>query len=600
MRSCRVGLIHRLPEEVSGKIAAGEVIEGPFSVVRELVDNALDAGASHVGVWAQNGGRDLLQVTDDGEGMIHDDALLSVEKHTTSKIRDIEDLNGLATIGFRGEALSSICGVSDFTMLTKRAGEEWGTKVRAAFGGEPSAEPAAANRGTEITVRDLFKNLPARRKFLKPERAENARIKDEVLKKALSFWDRGFLLRFDERMVIGAAPQPDPLSRIGEIFGSVLERSLVPIEHGEEHFSIKGFVSGRAATLSNRTGQYLFVNGRPVEDRSLLFAVNSPARGIVPAGRFVHAFVFIEIDPTLIDINVHPAKREMRIAIERSVHGALHRCVSRALEERFYGVRTPYDRETPAGEVTAVREPPPPEGSARPGETYLEIPGRKTRGEAFTPIPPGVPSGTTRGFFLEIPLELPRADALSFKGTLFGTYCLFEGEEVLLLVDQHAAHERVLYERYKESAQTDTPIKGLLVPINLTPPRSRYGEILENREAFRQAGFEIEPFGDDSINVLSVPAFVPEDFEGEAVSRMIDEFCEEAALPADPTSFRERFLVLAACRSAVKENDTLGETEALQLLADLGKTRVPFVCPHGRPTCFLTGRESFEKLFGRR
>jgi DNA mismatch repair protein MutL len=600
MRSREVGLIHRLPEEVSGKIAAGEVIEGPFSVVRELVDNALDAGAANVRIWAQNGGRDLLQVTDDGEGMIRDDALLSVEKHTTSKIRDIEDLNGLTTIGFRGEALSSICGVSDFTMLTKRAGEEWGTKVRVAFGGEARAEPAAANRGTEITVRELFKNLPARRKFLKPERSENARIKDEVLKKALSFWERGFLLRFDERVVVGAAPKPVLLSRIGEIFGSVLERSLVPFEHWEERFSIKGFVSDRAATLSNRAGQYLFVNRRPVEDRSLLFAVNGPARGIVPAGRFVHAFVFIEIDPALLDINVHPAKREMRITIERSVYGALQRCVSRALGERFYGVRATYDRETSEGEGPAVREPLKPGGSARPGVSYLDMEGRETRGEASTSMPPGIPPGTTRGVLLEIPLELPRAAALSFKGVLFGTYCLFEGEEVLLLVDQHAAHERVLYERYKEGEREDTPIKGLLVPINLTPPRSRYGEILENREAFRRAGFEIEPFGDDGINVLSVPAFVPEDLEEEAVSRMMEEFCEGAALPADPASFRERFLVLAACRSAVKENDPLGETEAFRLLADLRSTRVPFVCPHGRPTCFLTGKESFEKLFGRR
>ena len=331
-----MGKILVLPEEVSGKIAAGEVIDGPYSIVRELMDNSLDADAQTIRITVNNGGKDFIQVADNGTGMSADDALLSVRKHTTSKIKDIEDLNTITTMGFRGEALSSICTVSAFTMLTRGKNEDSGRKVICCFGKDPEIKPSAANEGTEVTVKDLFQNLPVRRKFLKSNRAENARIKDEVLKKALSFYEIGFTFKADDRSIYRLIPKNNNRERIEEIFGSDLNENLIEIFHEDELFTIHGFISNKKHTLSNRNGQFLFINRRPIFDRSLLFAVNNPARGIVPAGRYIYAFVFIEINPSLIDVNVHPAKKEIRIKFEKNIHSKLYSMVEQNLYAGFY------------------------------------------------------------------------------------------------------------------------------------------------------------------------------------------------------------------------------------------------------------------------
>jgi DNA mismatch repair protein MutL len=626
-----VGVIHRLPEDVSGKIAAGEVIEGPFSVVRELIDNSLDAGAGEVSVNIQGGGKDLIQVSDDGCGMSEEDAVLAAQKHTTSKIRSLEDLDFIATMGFRGEALSSISAVCEFTMRTRREEDERGTMVTVRFGGDIAFEPAAANRGTDITVKNLFHNLPARRKFLKADRAESARVKEEVLKKALSFHKTGFAFRSDDRRVFRLLPRSSALERTGEIYGPGLEKNLTPFAHRGERFTISGCVSNRLHTLSNRNGQFVFVNGRPVEDRGLLFALNGPARGIVPAGRYVYAFVFIEIDPGLLDINVHPAKKEIRIKIEREITGALALAVRKALEERFYplgwvdssGMGLDMPRRAPGSPGmeldTAHGAPgtpfPPAEcgsdvfrrvrdpggGEVREeGVLHAGAGGEEAGGEGAVGTDTG--SRDFRSFSTQPLLfqgSLPGSEELSFRGTLFGTFSLFEGRQALLMLDQHAAHERVLYERFMELERENRVMKSLLVPINATPPRAWYGEILDSLDVLRDAGFEVEPFGDDSVNVNTVPGFIPDDFEEEAVSLMIEGF-GSGRPAAGGAEIRERFMKLAACRGAVKEGDPIGREEAFRLLDDLRKTKVPFVCPHGRPTCYLMSRDSIEKAFRRR
>jgi DNA mismatch repair protein MutL len=615
-------VIHRLPEDVSGKIAAGEVIEGPFSAVRELIDNSLDAGAWEVSVKIRGGGKDIVQVSDDGCGMSEEDAILAAQKHTTSKIRSLEDLDSIASMGFRGEALSSICAVCEFTMLTRREEDERGTVVKVLFGGDIVFEPAAANRGTDVTVKSLFRNLPARRKFLKTDRAESARVKEEVLKKALSFSKTGFVLSSDDRLVFRLFPRASALERIGEVYGPGLEKNLIPLALREERFTVSGFVSNRLHTLSNRNGQFVFVNKRPVEDRGLLFALNGPARGIVQAGRYVYAFVFIEIDPGLLDVNVHPAKKEIRIKIERDVTGALAPAVRRALEERFYPVG--WAAESGFDVFRSVRGPDGGEvrkgvfvGEGAGGEYAMgDDAGRKRarsddtgyRGAPGESVPGLGAAGADSGrgdlrFFSNQPLlfqgSLPGSGELAFRGTLFGTFSLFEGRHALLLLDQHAAHERVLYERFRERERENRVVKSLLVPINVTPPRAVYGEILDSLELLRDAGFEVEPFGDDSVNVNAVPGFIPDDFEEEAVALLIEEF-GSGRPAAGGAEIRERFMKLAACRGAVKEGDPIGREEAFRLLDDLRNTKVPFVCPHGRPTCYLMTRDSIEKAFRRR
>ncbi len=597
-----VGSIITLPKEVSMKIAAGEVIEGPFSVVRELIDNSIDAGATDIRIIIKSGGKESIAISDNGAGMSEEDAVVSVLKHTTSKIKSIEDLHSITSMGFRGEALASICTVSDFTLITKRTVDLQGTKVTCNAGEAPHTEPAAANAGTVVTVQNLFRNLPARKKFLRSNRAEAARVKDEIVKKAIHFFDRGFFYKVDDRVVYSLDKGTDYRQRLEGIFGSNFGENLLEIHHEESSFSIQGYISGRNISLPNRSGQYIFINGRPVMDRSLLYALNSPARGIVPAGRFLYAFVFIMMESSLLDVNVHPAKKEVKIKPADQLYSALYRAVENTLRQRYYDFRT----VTGLG-GTLVSE------TSENGATVRESAGRD-RKEVKKLQPMGIDDEVTgmSGIASVFP-DVIRGEStpeqsklfglttlgLRYRGSLFRTFIFFEGTDFALIVDQHAAHERVLYERYRKESEKAGLQKILLIPINFTPPADKYGDIFEGREFFRRAGIEIEPFGDESFNILSLPGFIPEKREEETISILFEEYYA-GKIPLDEDAIRENFIKLAACRSAIKEGEVLGQEAALSLLNDLLAADVPYVCPHGRPTVLRYGRGYFEKLFKRR
>ncbi|MFW6180691.1 MAG: DNA mismatch repair endonuclease MutL [Spirochaetota bacterium] len=590
-----MGIVRALAPEVYTRIAAGEVIEGPFSVVRELSDNALDAESGRITVSIREGGVGSITVSDDGEGMSAEDAELAVRKHTTSKIRTLQDIGAIASLGFRGEALYAVCAVSDFTLVTAQAGSAHGTRVTCTGGERMRVEPCAANPGTTVTARNLFFNLPARRKFLRGPRSETARVKDEVLKKAIGFFGYGFALRVDDRAVLNLQPAGELQERIGEIWGSSLAESLRGFSLQEKDFRVHGLLSDRRHTLPNRGGQYLFINRRPVSDRSLSHALNSPFKNVLPAGRFPYAFVFVEMDPGLLDVNVHPAKREVKVRAPDRLYGALRRAVSAALER---GGQVP-GSVLPEGAVPAADAAPSGWGAVRErgGDLFAFSAGEKVRGGVVFGEPDAGQSDRTAAAG-----QPERAGGQPvFRGCLFGTYLLFDQGESLLIVDQHAAHERVLYERFKQhrasgGAAGGRPTKRLLVPINFTPPRGRYGDMLESLDRFREAGIELEPFGDESFNLTALPAYVPDRREEELCSLFFEEYYQGGMAPEE---MEELLLQLAACRSAVKEGDRLSEREALALLADLRSTRVPQRCPHGRPTAVSYPREHFEKLFER-
>ena len=586
-----MGNIIVLPEEVSKKIAAGEVIEGPYSVVRELLDNALDAGASFISAVINNGGKDYILVADDGSGMSEEDALLSVQKHTTSKIQSAQDLLQVNTMGFRGEALSSICTVSDFTMVTKREEDGHGTKVVTRFGKSVHAMPEAANKGTAVTVKNLFGNLPARRKFLKSNRAEAAKVKEEIIKKALSFYDRGFSFKSDDRGIYTLQPASVIRERIADIFGHEVGESLIGSEITEEGYSLRGLVSNRTRSLPNRSGQYFFVNRRPVTDRAMLAAVGNPARAFFPAGRFPYVFLFIEIESDLIDVNVHPQKKEIRIKIMQRLFSSI-----RALVEETLGMRSGeaagLDRIGRSGDeykqqVLLVRERSP-----------VHVPYTKLSGEAGSESQ-GAVAESAELKLSELKLSKSDIDALEFRGALFKTYLLFEAREYVLVVDQHAAHERVYYERFKKEKRTVTARKSLLIPITFTPPSACYEALLEGMESFGKAGIEIVPFGEDSFAVVEIPGIIPDQREEETISLLLEEICSGNLSPTSE-QISDRFLKIAACRAAVKEGDDLSEDEAFRLLEDLRSTEVPYMCPHGRPTAVRRSKGYIERLFGRR
>ncbi|MFW6138537.1 MAG: DNA mismatch repair endonuclease MutL [Spirochaetota bacterium] len=631
-----MGHIITLPEDVSGKIAAGEVIDGPYSVVRELLDNSLDAGGKNITVTVNNGGKDYIKVIDDGEGMSEEDAALSIKKHTTSKIKDLSDLDVLSTMGFRGEALSSICMVSNFSMLTRRRPDQHGTRLKCFYGKEMSIEPSAAKIGTEVVVKNLFYNLPARKKFLKSNRAESSRIKEEVVKKALGFCGRGVSLTADDREVYTLAPTDSLPQRIEDIFGRPMKQNLLEISHEEEDFSLYGYLTNKNATLSNRSGQYIFVNGRPVLDKSFQYVTNEPSRGVLPAGRFVYAFVFIDINPSLVDINVHPAKREVKIKIHQKICSALHRVVLQTLRQDFYsGVGIPGDKDAAScqgispgypGHATDYSEKSLWEKAEGSREDELSSRIREPSSGAFHPgsnfssdiqedvIPEGTKEGTENAalrktFFQSrlVEADFPRpeeiipvkAGKVGFKGSLFSTYLVFEGEGFLILIDQHAAHERVLYEKLSREAAAGDYSKNLLVPLNFTPPRKYYDDISNNLKVFDKAGIKIEPFGEESFNVLTVPSFIPEKDEQEAIHLLLDEFYS-GNVNLDPQIIRQKFLKVAACRAAVKEGERLDEQKAVALLESMFRSEIPYVCPHGRPTVLKMSRSYFDKLFQRK
>lgn len=579
-----MGNIIVLPDDVSKKIAAGEVIEGPYSAVRELLDNSIDAGASQITVVVNNGGKDYIRLTDDGSGMSEEDALLSIQKHTTSKIQRVEDLEQVSTMGFRGEALSSICTVSDFTMVTKREEDAHGIRVSSQFGRTVRTVPEAANSGTAVTVKNLFGNLPARRKFLKSNRAEAARVKEEILKKALGFHNRGFTFKSDDRTVYSLRPVSRIRERIADIFGSEVGESLTETGATEQGYSLQLFLSNRSRSLPNRSGQYFFVNKRPVSDRALLAAIGNPARIHFPTGRFPYAFIFIEIEPDLIDVNVHPQKKEIRIKEMQRLFSSIRELAAAALGlGPAYTAQYGRSDEKYEQKNLLVRE--------RMPYTVFKEEVDNNRGG----------TGSHGQDVVSADEELLEADAahLVFSGALFKTFLLFEGRDYVLVVDQHAAHERVLYERFKKEKGCIAASKSLLIPITFTPPRTCYGALLEGLTGFREAGIEIEPFGDDSFAVVEIPGIIPDQREEETVSLLLEEFCSGNLSPTSG-QIADRFLKIAACRASVKEGEVLTEEEAFMLLEDLKDTEVPYMCPHGRPTVVRRSKGYIEKLFGRR
>jgi DNA mismatch repair protein MutL len=578
-----LGNIIVLPQEVSRKIAAGEVIEAPFSVVRELIDNALDAGAARIQVVINNGGKDSILVTDDGAGMSGEDALLSIQEHTTSKIRQADDLLGVRTMGFRGEALSSICTVSDFSMVTKTQDAPHGTRVCCRFGRNVTSRPEAANVGTAVTVRSLFSNLPARRKFLKSGRSESVRVKEEIVRKAIYFHHTGFSFKTDDKTVYSLLPVNDIRARIGDVFGTDIEKSLYEANTDGEGYSLTLFVADPSHTLSGRHGQYFFVNGRPVSDRALFAAVGNPIRGYFPAGRFPYLFLFIDIEPGLVDVNVHPQKKEVRISVMHRLFASVGDLMRQALTlPNGDTLRSDGGGNNRVPGSNSLYERPPVQ------DMFLYSP---FRGDEEFRLP--------HVYSAAVEQEAFDPAGLRFRGALFRTYLVFEGEDYVLIVDQHAAHERVLYERFRSQKQQARMNKTLLVPIVFTPPGSCFGDLSEALGRFREAGIVIEPFGEESFAVVELPGIVPEHREEETISRLLDEFCA-GNLGPDAGMIEERFLSTAACRAAVKEGDDLSEEEAFRLLSDLASARVPYMCPHGRPSVIRRSRTYIEKLFGRR
>jgi DNA mismatch repair protein MutL len=641
-----MGRIRILADTVANQIAAGEVVERPASVVKELLENSLDAGATSLRIDAEAGGRRLIRVSDDGCGMIRDDAMLAFERHATSKLAESRDLLAIATLGFRGEALPSIASVSRLVHETRSRDEPSGTVVEIAGGKLLRCDEAALGEGTTITVRDLFFNVPARKKFLRSDQTEIAHIASLVTHYSLAHPDKSFLLRHNNAELLAATPVATLRERVFQVFGAQVLDDLVeiagrtrdlalPLEPNEapltRRFRLRGFISGPQVQKMNRNSIYLFVNGRLIRDRLLLHAIAAAYHNLMPPACFPFALLFLDCDAEEVDVNVHPAKTEVRFR-----HGSVvHDFVRDALREVLMaqrpasslpsitpiqpGANLPYSEysQRMADMDFAVATEIAPAAAApdfqlrRPASPAVRFdfsgPGFAPTG-APTEAPPDVSplrltAPDTHGAFPEGAIaELESLEAirdLRSLGQIHDSFIVAAGRDGLWIIDQHVAHERILFEQVLEQqAAGATESQRLLVPmvITLTPAQQiEYARIAEELESL---GFETEPFGNRTLAVKAAPAGIgPADIE--RVIFEILEIAEGELRRASLPDLRRGMAASIACRAAIKINTRLEPAKIEWLLTRLAATAYPMSCPHGRPIALRYATREILRSFHR-
>ncbi len=637
--------IRLLPEQVANQIAAGEVVERPASVVKELVENSLDAQASRITVEIQTGGRSLIRVTDDGFGMSRDDALLCLERHATSKIRRAEDLGAISTMGFRGEALPSIASVSRF-MLTTREQEATApdaTRIVIQGGKILEVKAAGAASGTSIEVRQLFFNLPARRKFLRSEETERAHIQHYLTLAALAHPEVAFTFTQDARTVWqlpavrpekGGRLQLDALrERLRAIYGSdqkllAVESALpwqIPASEDEpgprdSTLRIWGFIGAPGVSRSTREEQHLFVNRRPVENRGLNFALLEGYHTALMKGRYPVGCLFLEIDPAEVDVNIHPAKREVKFHQEKAVR----QCVAQAVREtllRFHavsaevqpnvqpsmanaqgreiirslGVEKKINRQ-PVNEFIAPQLPhfprpatPPPDQPTRPVEPK-PLPLGFSVSRPVETTPPPIPTAPIP--LLSVPLRL--------VGVVGRLYVVLESDRGLVLMDQHAAHERILFEQMLQRMEEPgaAPSQRLLLPETVELPPRDAQFLREQLATLTRLGVGLSEFGERTFLLDALPPFVKAPSARRFVLELVDEL-KAAGDSVNAMRLGEHMVAKTVCRHAVKANDPLAGPELENLVNDLRRCTMPYTCPHGRPTLIEMNFRELDRKFGR-
>jgi len=662
-----MSVIRILPEIVVNKIAAGEVVERPASVVKELVENSVDAGAGLIQVSVESGGKRLIRVVDDGCGMSHDDALLAFERHATSKIHSAEDIFRIATLGFRGEALPSMAAVSRLVLETRHASERSGTRLEIAGGKLRDVKEAALEEGTRVEVRDLFYNTPARRKFLKSESTELGHIASLVTHYALAHPDKGFRLASMNNEILQVSPVSSLRERVYQVMGAqtleqlieiaaVERRMTIPAPPGIEEESespadaplvrVFGFTSRPEVHKLNRNNIYFFVNRRLVRDRLILHAITEAYRNILPASVFPVALIFLELPAAEVDVNVHPSKVEVRFRNSGFIHDLVRDSLRQALLATrpiasFPMARSPREMpvETDAAEVAEKLEEEAPLGQAeqkplsetpssqgrasRPWQTRAGTPWRAptTPFRLSSPIPeprtgrlpleaalsPYAPSEPDWGAdsashpaappHIAPPGELP-AD-LQPLGQVQESFVVATNPAGLWIVDQHAAHERVLFDRHVRMRQKkEVSVQRLLVPIilELRPEQQvTYQEIAAELAA---NGFEVEPFGQRTLAIKAVPAETRADDVGDLMREILDNAREEGRT-VSLDILQNKIAASVSCHAAIKVNMPLDKSKMEWLLQSLAKTECPMTCPHGRPTVLRYGMKDLQKAFKR-
>jgi DNA mismatch repair protein MutL len=588
--------IERLPSEVVDQIAAGEVVERPASVVKELVENAVDADAGRIRVEVRGGGRDFIAVTDDGLGMSEDAARLALERHATSKLRALDDLLGITSFGFRGEALPAIASVSRFRLRTRARGSEAGIEIDVHGGTRVGERACGTSEGTRIEVAELFASVPARRKFLKSAATEWGHVSDWLGRAALALPRVHFDVARDDHPALAWPAVSDPVERIAAVLGEEEAAGLVAAQHDAGDLALRAFVSRPEAHRATGAGIHLFVNGRPVRDRLLRHALLQVYRDVLPRGRFPSAVLFLRVAPGGVDVNVHPAKWEVRFADPQAVYRLIERSVRDALARRSWlgaapgaaggqGAGLPYEH---ARIPERVRD-------ARVGDWAFAGGGAPASLASDPTAAPALP-------FAAPDAAAPRFRELRVIGQLLGTYVLLEGRDGLVLVDQHAAHERVLYERLRASwLAGKLPRQALLVPATYALPPTLVAACDRSAAWLAQLGFEVEAFGEGSVVLRAVPELFAAQDPQPLLRDLAEQLAREdaAGRSARPLDAADRFFATVACHAARRAGDVLPEGELRALVAELDAIPWAPTCPHGRPVAVPLARAEIERRFGR-
>ena len=664
--------IIQLSPHIANLIAAGEVVERPASVVKELLENAVDAGASKVTVEIRDGGMTYLRVTDNGCGMSPEDARTAFLRHATSKLRSAEDLATIGTMGFRGEALAAIASVSRIDLLTKTAGSVSGTSLRLEAGAVTEESEAGCPEGTTIIIRDLFFNTPARMKFMKSDTVEGSRVTAAVQLQALAHPEVAFQLLRDGKQVLSTPGNGELQAAAYCVYGKECAR-MVPVESRWESYSLSGYVSKPTDARPSRTLQAFFVNGRPVKSRLLVTALEEAYRNQIMVGKFPACVLHLNLPANAVDVNVHPAKTEVKFLSEKAVFDCVHYGVLGALNKtpdrpqvRFAG--TPRREEPPKAETVRPASPLPParesaapistgkkqtetfrtmtvqeyrtfaaalEDAPRPGKEAAAATLGKIDPPANMPLrefvmlpqiqkdapaapvekkaPPKLPelrespepeihpvpatvSPEPESVMEQTTLDMPEAPSWRYVGELYRTYILVEQGEEAFLIDKHAAHERILFERLKANQETiSAQVLIQPIPVRLSPTAT--GELLANRELLGELGFELEEFGDNTLLLRQIPMDLSPEDAADAVEGLADELLTGRRARKD--TVRDELLHTVACKAAIKAGWVTSEEELLALVKQVMAREDLKYCPHGRPICVTLSKKQLEKQFKR-
>ena len=580
------GAIRILPHDVSSKIAAGEVVERPASIVKELVENALDAGAGEITVEIVGGGTEHILVADNGSGIPEDEAELAFQRFATSKVADSSDLDAISTLGFRGEALPSIAAVSSVSLITRAADEEFGTRV-VVEGGPAKREPHGAPKGTTVSVRHLFRNIPARRKFLRTVATETTRVQTLVTRYALAYPEVRFRLSADGSQSIATTGSGDLREALASVYGLVVGQAMLEISpepegDGAPPVRITGMTGPPSLDRANRGHISLFVNRRWVQSRSLGYALEQAYHGFLMERRFPVAVVNVALPHEDVDVNVHPAKTEVRFRREGQVFAVLQQAVRRTVTAH-----------SPVPEISRI-------------DAARDRHGGEPRARAFWPVEPfaaarpdyaaGSPGATPIQAAAEPPLS-KKLPALRVLGQVQATYVAAEGPDGMYLIDQHAAHERVVFERVRAGMSSSAPeVQSLLEPATVELDAEQAELLVTHRELFSRLGFDVEPFGGRAYLLRGVPGLLAGRDPARALTDVLDTMAEGGGFD----SWEERAAYSVACHTAIRAGKSLSHQEMTELTRQLEECEQPNTCPHGRPTMIHLSSGQLEREFGRR